>query len=624
MKRITNININNFRVYQDESFLLEKGENLLVYGENGSGKSSLYRALRDFFRSSREQVPFNKNRHFLTQDGRVEVFFSEAQFINNQITILGGASDNFIFSSVSALCTSSGSNYIKAASLINGFLDYTDLLKVYLHDEQRPNLFQLIVLTLLGNHTPIGTGSTKPIKDDFNVIHSNLLNAYTRRNRTHQYAIAKLPAFEIRLRRYLDDIFKILNRYLNDYFTDFGLMLGYDLKPFIFHYGYYKRQWSLPQDLRLTVSHNTINISNNYSNVLNEARLSAIAVCLYLAALKKNATSVDFKMLFLDDVFIGLDSGNRLPILNILKDEFPEHQKIISTYDRQWFELAKRYFNKTEASKWQNIEMYANKDIGTSNAKPIIIKGTSYIERASSYLHHNTSPDYPAAANYLRKAIEELIKDNLPNEEIRDEDYMQIPSYKLGRLIARFSRFLTRIEESSIDIDIIDSLLHCVLHPLSHHEIDSHVYKSELLQIEKAYVNIKSNVPIKIAAGAYKCILEQEVLLRVYLVFDKYKHYYEIQLKENLFLFNNRITLAKCRLRKMKGFENGKEQTPFTPNNDDIRFAYDSLIDCLHKITFHIQQGIHPDLLMDVKPIDEYFEYLDPKTGLWEPLSGKL
>ena len=33
-------------------------------------------------------------------------------------------------------------------------------------------------------------------------------------------------------------------------------------------------------------------------------------------------TTTDFKVLFLDDVFIGLDLTNRLPILDIIKNEF--------------------------------------------------------------------------------------------------------------------------------------------------------------------------------------------------------------------------------------------------------------------------------------------------------------
>ncbi|KAA6320014.1 hypothetical protein EZS27_030158 [termite gut metagenome] len=50
-KRITAITIKNCRGYfgDYQSFNFPKGENVLIYGENGSGKSSLYKALNSFF-----------------------------------------------------------------------------------------------------------------------------------------------------------------------------------------------------------------------------------------------------------------------------------------------------------------------------------------------------------------------------------------------------------------------------------------------------------------------------------------------------------------------------------------------------------------------------------------------
>ena len=45
--KITKIEIKNFKAFRgpDEIILGQKGQNLLLYGENGSGKTSLYKAL---------------------------------------------------------------------------------------------------------------------------------------------------------------------------------------------------------------------------------------------------------------------------------------------------------------------------------------------------------------------------------------------------------------------------------------------------------------------------------------------------------------------------------------------------------------------------------------------------
>lgn len=64
MKRITKIEIENSRAYYDRLiFSLEKGENLLLYGENGSGKTSLYKSVNDFIQSFYSQVNYISNRY---------------------------------------------------------------------------------------------------------------------------------------------------------------------------------------------------------------------------------------------------------------------------------------------------------------------------------------------------------------------------------------------------------------------------------------------------------------------------------------------------------------------------------------------------------------------------------
>jgi predicted ATP-dependent endonuclease of OLD family len=56
--RISKITVNDFRAFPHvATFDLTDGANLLVYGENGSGKSSLFQALREFFRAGKQPPP---------------------------------------------------------------------------------------------------------------------------------------------------------------------------------------------------------------------------------------------------------------------------------------------------------------------------------------------------------------------------------------------------------------------------------------------------------------------------------------------------------------------------------------------------------------------------------------
>jgi len=56
--------------------------------------------------------------------------------------------------------------------------------------------------------------------------------------------------------------------------------------------------------------------------------------------IKRHVQGIPCKVLFLDDIFIGLDIANRLPLLSILENEFPEYQVFITSYDKPWFEHA--------------------------------------------------------------------------------------------------------------------------------------------------------------------------------------------------------------------------------------------------------------------------------------------
>ncbi|KAA6311888.1 hypothetical protein EZS27_037075 [termite gut metagenome] len=52
MKKINQIIFRNFKAFFGEELLTLNGKNLLLYGENGSGKSSIYWGLYTFLQSS--------------------------------------------------------------------------------------------------------------------------------------------------------------------------------------------------------------------------------------------------------------------------------------------------------------------------------------------------------------------------------------------------------------------------------------------------------------------------------------------------------------------------------------------------------------------------------------------
>lgn len=583
-KRIVSLKINNCRAYCSnyDALTLPKGENVLIYGENGSGKSSLYKAMNNYFtKSNSPSLAFVKNRYLEHLEGEISITFSE--FTNPLLQIISGTNEEYVFGSTGH---DNNIEFIKTASLVNGFLDYTDLLKVYLHKEERPNLFDLIVLSLLGNHIPIASGGNFKFREKWEQLQNDLiLNSYTRNDRYHKSAFRELPIYEVHLRSTLDLVFTELNRLLSVYFSDFNIQINYILLPLNFNYGN-KWEWYTTSDLRLDIIKDGVSIGGNYSDFLNEARLSAIAICLYLASLLQNPTNVELKILFLDDVFIGLDAGNRLPILNILRTEFNSYQKFISTYDRHWFELAKRQFEVYNDKSWSTLEIYVGSEIINHNTipKPILISGMSNYEKAVQYLHDRIRPDYPASSNYFRKSVEELIQNLVPKYELVDTENILLADFKLTALLSKTKNFLEKINSDTTEIIKIIGLLQNLIHPLSHHEITSPIYKGELLILEDSIPRLKQLLTDLDIVNNYKCILGQGKNIKITITVDSatnHFYYYELKLKESIILNRNIgnpiLSYSKCYLEKMYGTNNGAQIPSFSPIKSDVRFNYTSL-----------------------------------------------
>lgn len=64
MKRIKEVHINNFKFFPESEPIKIDGKNILLYGENGSGKSSFYWALYTLLESSQKSDPEQIKKYF--------------------------------------------------------------------------------------------------------------------------------------------------------------------------------------------------------------------------------------------------------------------------------------------------------------------------------------------------------------------------------------------------------------------------------------------------------------------------------------------------------------------------------------------------------------------------------
>lgn len=144
---------------------------------------------------------------------------------------------------------------------------------------------------------------------------------------------------------------------------------------------------------------------------LNEARLSALGLAIYLAgrlACVPAGTTTDvLKLMVLDDVLIGLDHSNRLPVLEVLQKHFSDWQIVLLTHDRVWFDMANDYLEPNNIWEWCKIFEHRDGLIPSPYIQPKNppANGTAatYFAQAQDFFtnHHDF-----AAATYARIAFE--------------------------------------------------------------------------------------------------------------------------------------------------------------------------------------------------------------------------
>jgi len=537
MSWITGITLNNYRAFaKPETIVIPRGQHLLIYGENGSGKSSIYNAVKDFFSSSfpSPTTTFNLNKfekEKKNENGDVTLKIAEQDVNGNPVE------NDYIFSEPISASTHQHP-HIQLANKVKGFLDYKKMLQVHalsVPANNQPNVFDLVVKDLLGEHrvaNPKGGTTTVELLEEYERL-AKILCLTPSHYRIYKIAEAELSKLDTELFTLLNQVFTEANKFLSQYFKNkISLDVGYNKLKIHKPAASKKRQMFEELFLRVKYAGREIDY---YHTFLNEARLSALAVCLYLSSIKTNPLSAsDLRVLYLDDVFIGLDTGNRIPLLEILRDEFIklDFQVFISTYDRQWFELARQWFNNNTC-KFKSLELYIEDD-GNPNTpeQPVVIdKNSDHFENAQ---RHFDAKDYPAAANYLRKACESELKRILPrNKTLASHSTGEVRT--IDKLETLVNNFLEFIDKNSLDrspFEHFGTYKKIILNSLSHDDLEAPHYRREILDgihLINCLQQIKSKVIITAADSAKK-----PMKLGVLDTTSKVMHKYEITILENL------------------------------------------------------------------------------------------
>jgi len=469
--RIAKIALSDYRAFPSgqayEFDLGSEGKNLLLFGENGSGKTSLFRALRDLSALRPGPTNFSELRNIFVP--------GDEGFISIQLT--AGAVGEFRWDYGNNHPRETAGDPYALLTERCRFLDYRALLETnFVHRINAPNLFDLLVKEILRDLPVLVDGIQKPL----GVVYKDMLMAKPRNHRGSlilETVDEKCSDLTNALLNHLPEVVREGNRLIGE----MGYKgLSFDLTPEEIHYDRNERDFT-GCDIRLSVTLFD-KVIEHPQLFLNEARLTALALAIYLGAARLVLQSpnpgadgtIMVRLLVLDDVLIGLDLANRLPVLKVLNDEFDDWQIVILTYDRVWFDLAQIAIGNDD--RWVSYEMYARpQQEGNQVFEAPVIRKIEGGNAADHFLSlarvHLASREDRTAAFYARTAFEFKLKSHCHNSKVQvayDIDGRNLSTDDLLNAIEQRLSGSGKLTKALFAIQRVKMFRRSVLNPLCH------------------------------------------------------------------------------------------------------------------------------------------------------------
>jgi len=460
--KIERIEIRDFRGFPGQyEFKLGKsgngGHNLLVYGENGSGKSSLFQALKRFFEAdAKTDIRAQRNEFAAAPEPTVKLEIAAYDADGNRDPESG------LFEWTDT-ANAAAAALIQQANKTKGCLDYRTLLEThYVHrDKDRVEIFDLLMRAILPHvQNPV---SGKPFGEELAAIRAD--KRKDMRGWKASYLL-RLRQFNQGLAATLETLNTQANALLSQFFSDVELRLvlrgkldlrGAGRSKALFFPVVFVAATFCKQQTRLDLHH-----------FLNEARLSALAIALYLATLLITPPS-KLRLLVLDDLLIGIDMSNRMAVLRILREYFKDWQTILLTHDRVWFETVR--MSTMDEKSWWYAELFAepaHDGIPTPLWRGHEEGWHDNLQRAKQHLANH---DDRAAGVYARAAFEGKLKKYCDKHKVPVSYQMNASAVTTEMFWKGIKGKLTadnKLAAVQAQVSDIESYRKVVLNPLSH------------------------------------------------------------------------------------------------------------------------------------------------------------
>jgi energy-coupling factor transporter ATP-binding protein EcfA2 len=521
MKRISRLKVTNFKFFFGEMNFDFDRKNVLIFGENGSGKSSIYWSLYTFLQSVLKGTDLEVQKYFnyshkenlinryagSVTDSSIQVEYSDDLQATTtrkiSLTTINTKADGLVLEA----CLGSEFLDYKILSRIHNFYhkEVIDLFEYFLY-----NLFPFINFGRQTRKSNDPTGSSNAsywwdtIKDGINPkpkMHEPIYKEFQR----------LVGTFNEEFGLYIDRISNAANQLLGGIFEEkFKIRLEY--RPCRYNPkwdGTQSRSWKMfPPMVVLSVILPSAQLREEDRKVqspqsfLNEARLTSVALALRFAVMDDRFVSSYPNLLVLDDLLMSMDMSNRGHVLNLILNQYRnDYQIIILTHDRVFFEDARNLIQQTEAiiarrkgegdekkaktawkEEWKVWEMY-EADNGYGIPIPRVLDYRSESDKALHALKY--ASDYTACGSHLRKTLEGFFMEFIPAKHL--------PQKKMLFSLLNASRiYFSLIGFDTAPIDSLKLHLRRSLNKASHFNPLANFYKRELEEIFKVLAQLES------------------------------------------------------------------------------------------------------------------------------------
>ena len=535
MSAINKIHITGFKAFPNDFELELEGKHLLMYGENGSGKSSIYYALHCMF-----QAPLKSDagRKYFDVTNEQHLKNIDNLDIDSQIWIDFEGRHPFIYrlNKNGYNTTLIDGTHPLPASINGCFINHQFLFHFFnFRNSQKINLFPVFIKDILPFCKDEGSGLH--IGEMYDDITSSIVKKGRRADPTY---LSNIEYFNNAVKEVIENINIYASDIYNGHFRDddnleLQIRLRYDSnldKPIGDPNEYWLKydkviehtqengilKEHLSSYKRLNDPFIGLEISEQQSDGsfrkiikphthFNEAKLTAIALSVRFALLNLDKPA-DGRFLALDDMLISLDMSNRAKVVAFLLSISDKYKIYLFTHDKMFFEYFK-YKTQSDKEKWVYKEIYMD-----DNKSPYLRNSNDYLGQAEHFIKQH---EYEIAGNFLRKAAESICKRFLPRKWQMSPDYTLLD---LNGLIQNCKRFAS--ESGIVDLSVLDELdgyRKFILNPSSHDNYDVVKYRYEVencLQTLHSFNAIEIKPFMKCGAKLYFELKEPAPSVNVY------------------------------------------------------------------------------------------------------------